>query len=69
MVVGMLFSLAGVAAFCKINDAVDICYFMDAAFFFKPFQNAVDRYPVAQITDLLLDIGVRQRNIRTVDDI
>lgn len=56
MIVRVLFAMAGMAAFCKIYHPVYIGYLMDNAFFLQPFQNPVDGYPVAQITDLFLDI-------------
>ncbi len=62
VIMGVFFSMTGMAAFGEIYNPVYIRYFMDVALFFKPFEDAVDRYPVAQVANLFLDIRMRQGN-------
>lgn len=47
MIVGMFFGTAGVAAFRKINNAVDIRDFMDVVFLFQAFPESGRSFPVA----------------------
>lgn len=58
MIVKMLFMGTFPTAFCKIHHTVNIDDLMYSTFVFKPFQNSVNGYSIAQISQFLLNIRV-----------
>lgn len=69
MIMKMLFMGTFSTALCKIHYTINIDDLVYRTFVFKPFQNPVDGYSVAQISKFLLNIRMGKGNIRTINKV